>query len=69
MTPDVFVYFVDLPVREVVMPSDGFSYTVYINVRLSDLERQRAFLHALRHILDGDFEKQNADAIERDAHG
>ena len=66
--PDVYVYLVDLPVREVVMPSDEFSYTVYINARLSDLERQRAFLHALRHIQSGDFEKFDVGQIERVAH-
>lgn len=68
MTPDIFVYLVDMPVREAVTPCDGFCYTVYINARLSDSERQRAFLHALGHIQRGDFEKEDADQIERCAH-
>ena len=68
MTPDIFVYLVDMPVREAVTPCGAFSYTVYINARLSDSERQRAFLHALGHIQRGDFEREDADMIEAVAH-
>lgn len=68
MTPDIFVYLVDMPVREAVTPCDGFCYTVYINARLSDSERQRAFLHALRHILRDDWERDDVQTIEAEAH-
>ena len=68
MTPDIFVYLVDMPVREAVAPCDGFCYTVYINARLSDSERQRAFLHALGHIQRGDWERDDVQMIEAEAH-
>ena len=65
----IFVYQVALPgnVREAVTPcADG--YTVYINENLSFEQRQKAFIHALRHISGSDFDKANVQTIETDTH-
>ena len=68
-TDDVYVYLVDMPVNEAVRPCGPFSYTVYINARLSQDGRVRAYRHALEHIRREDFEKEgNADTIEMEAH-
>lgn len=67
---DVFVYIVDLPdqVDEMVTPClDG--YTVYLNARLSYSGRVRAYHHAIRHIERNDFEAENVQKIEEEAHG
>ena len=67
---DVFVYIVDLPdqVDEMVTPClDG--YTVYLNARLSYAGRVRAYHHAIRHIERNDFEVENVQKIEEEAHG
>ena len=67
---DVFVYIVDLPdqVDEMVTPClDG--YTVYLNARLSYAGRVRAYHHAMRHIDRNDFEAENVQKIEEEAHG
>lgn len=67
---DVYVYIVDLPERvdEMVTPClDG--YTVYLNARLSYAGRVRAYYHAIRHIERNDFENDNVQKIEEEAHG
>lgn len=66
---NVYVYIVDLPDRvdEMVAPCfDG--YTVYLNARLSYAGRVRAYNHAIRHIERNDWEKDNVQIIEKDAH-
>ena len=66
---DVYVYEVDLPkgIKEMVSLAADNSYTVYINRRLSDDRKLRAYLHALRHCC-GDFERSDVQDIETDAH-
>lgn len=64
---NIYTYLIDMPVREAVRPCcDGF--TVYINSSLSQEERERAYMHALQHIEHGDFDKQDVQAIETEAH-
>lgn len=65
----IFVYLVELPdrVNEAVLEcADG--YTVYIDPRLSYDGRRRAYQHALKHIENKDFEKENVQQIEEAAH-
>ena len=67
---DIYTRLVDLPPRihEMVAPGpDG--YSVYIDEKLSEAERIRAYHHALKHIEGKDFEKECADQIESNAHG
>ena len=66
--PDVSVYIVDIPVREMVVPSGPCSWTIYINSRLSYQGQREAYVHALGHILRGDWERDNVQAIEAEAH-
>lgn len=61
----IYIYLIDLPnkVHEMVAPcADG--YTIYINARLSDLGRKEAYNHAMWHIVNNDFEKENIQEIE-----
>lgn len=67
---DIYVYIVDLPGRvdEMVTPClDG--YTVYLNARLSYAGRVEAYHHAIRHIERNDFENDDVQKIEEEAHG
>ena len=66
---DIHVYMVKMPgsVREAVTPS-FCGYTIYINQDLSYEQRQKAFVHALKHIQNRDFEKSDVQAIEAEAH-
>ena len=65
---DIFIYLIDLPVNEVVAPCGPFEYTIYINARLSQKRQYEAFKHALNHIQNEDWEKDNIQSIERAAH-
>lgn len=64
---NIFVYIVDLPVNEMVVPClDG--YTVYIDVKLSYAEQIESYRHAMSHIINDDWSLDNADDIERIRH-
>lgn len=66
---DVYLYYVDLPpgIHEMICPClDG--YTVYLS-NADDTETQRkSYAHALLHIKNHDFEKENVQEIESSAH-
>ncbi len=65
MHADIFLYYVELPdgIDEMVTPClDG--YTVYISSRISPERQRKAYLHALRHIRERDFEKTDVQRIE-----
>ena len=68
---DIYVYLVNLPpgIHEAVTPCrDG--YTIYIDNDLSPDAKLEAYNHAVRHILNRDFEIEgNVQEIERRAHG
>lgn len=61
------VHFFNLPARiseQVVCNEDG-SYTIIINARLSYEQQMEAYKHAITHIMNDDFSKENADEIEK----
>lgn len=51
-----------------VVSNDDGSYTIFINSRLSYEMQQEVYKHEINHILNGDFDKYNADMIELYAH-
>lgn len=56
-------------IKEMVVPNEDGSYTIFIEATLSREEQQNSFLHAMEHIKGGDFEKRcSADLIEIRAH-
>ena len=66
---DIFVYIVDMPTtaHEMIMPCPG-GYTIYLNARLSHQDRVEAYLHALKHVENNDWEKDDVQQIEYEAH-
>lgn len=69
MTDDIYVYPANLPigVKEIVAPGlDG--YTVYINDRYTYETRVGSYLHAVGHINGRDWEKNDVQSIEENAH-
>lgn len=55
-------------VHEAVVPNEDGTYTIFIDESLVQEQRYQRFLHAYEHITGNDFEKDNADKIERDSH-
>ena len=58
----------DTGVPEQVVKNHDGSYTVFINARYATEAQKKAYIHAIGHIEDGDFEKENVQEIEREAH-
>ena len=54
--------------REAVSENNDGSYTIFIETSLSREAQQRAFMHAMKHILGNDFEKIDINEIRRQAH-
>lgn len=66
---DIYVYVVDMPTTaaEMIMPCTG-GYTIYLNAKLSQEERVRAYRHALKHVERNDWDKTDVQQIEYEAH-
>ncbi len=58
----------DTKIPEHLIKNDDDTYTVFLNARLSQESRVKSYYHALRHIANDDFEKENVQTIERKAH-
>ena len=58
----------DVLVGEQVIKNNDDSYTILLNARLSHEKQLECYRHALLHISNEDFEKDNADVIEFNAH-
>lgn len=70
MTPDVNVVLLDFPNpgNEMVFENDDGSFTIMINSRLSHDTQLIAYHHAMKHIKNNDFQKNDVQAIETVAH-
>lgn len=55
-------------VKEAVTKNEDDSYTIFIENRLCKEAQNDAFLHAIRHILNNDFDKMDVNQIELEAH-
>ena len=51
--------------NEMIVENEDGSYTVLINAKLSYVGRLRAYEHAMKHIKDCDFEKDDIQKIEK----
>lgn len=72
MTQDVNVCVIDfkgIPGKELVTENEDGSYTILINARLSHEGQLQAYEHAMKHINNDDFRKEDVQKIEAVAHG
>ena len=58
----------DTKIPEQLIKNDDDSYTVFLHARLSQESRVKSYYHALRHIANDDFEKEDVQVIEQKAH-
>lgn len=71
MTVEYQVKLISFPtgkVREAVVPNEDGTFTIFIDESLSQEQQYKRFLHAYEHLTGNDFEKNNADEIEHNAH-
>ena len=58
----------DTMVPEHLVKNEDNSYTIFLNARLSKEKQLKSYYHALRHINENDFCKENVQKIEYEAH-
>lgn len=51
-----------------IVENSDMSYTIVLNARLSRERNIISYYHEIRHILQKDFEKENVQEIEKEAH-
>lgn len=56
-------------VHEAVTPNEDGSITVFIDKNMTFEAQKERFLHAIKHLRGNDFDKDNIQEIETDAHG
>ncbi len=56
-------------VHEAVTPNEDGSITVFIDKNMTFEAQKERFLHAIKHLKGNDFDKDNIQEIETDAHG
>lgn len=67
---DYQIFFMDgMSVNEMVTENEDGSFTIFVNSNLCESKRMRAINHAITHIKNRDFEKENVQEIELHAHG
>ena len=61
------VQFLDLPcrVKAVSIKNEDQSYTVILNSKLNQEQQLQSYKHELIHIINYDFDKEDADRIEQ----
>lgn len=67
---DYQVVLMDMPhkVHETVTLNSDDSYTIIINARDCQQRQRDSFLHAIKHIVNNDFDKYDVNLIEGSAH-
>lgn len=67
---NVIVVYLALPdgINEVLTPNGDGTYTIFISTQICEEKQRNAYAHALCHIRNNDFEKNDVNAIENDAH-
>lgn len=71
MTPDVNVVVLDFKStkeREMVTENEDGSFTIFINARLSYKSQLESYNHAMKHIENNDFIRDDVQNIEAVAH-
>ncbi len=68
MTVNVKLIDMDVQVTEQVTLNADNSATVFLNARHTQERQYEAYLHAMEHLREKDFEKHDVDEIELDAH-
>lgn len=60
----------DMPTKtkEAVTENEDGSYTIFINAKLNQERQRTAYIHAMRHILGNDFQKDDVQSIEYWTH-
>ena len=62
------IYLDGMETNEAITENEDCTYTIFINNNLSMAKRLKAIQHALEHIEENDFEKDDVQEIEYKRH-
>ncbi|MCI8986927.1 MAG: hypothetical protein HFI60_13470 [Lachnospiraceae bacterium] len=67
---DIYIQILDMDTKipEQLVKNNDDSYTIFLNSRLSRDSQLKSYYHALKHIKEGDFEKESVQEIEAKTH-
>ena len=68
---DSIVKLIDFPnkkIKEAVTTNEDGSFTIFIESSLTKEQQQKSSIHAIEHITGEDFNKDDVERIERQAH-
>lgn len=60
--------FLDTSAREMVTENPDGGHTILLNARISQEARMEAYGHAMKHIENDDFRREDVQEIETEAH-
>lgn len=58
----------NMKVNEIITENEDGSYTIFVNSNLCEDKRLKSIEHALSHIVNNDFEKNDVQEIESTTH-
>lgn len=64
MTINAWLINMDTKIKGFTSKNEDNTYSVFINSRLSQEQRQKAYAHELKHIKNGDFDMFDVQEIE-----
>lgn len=68
---DYQVRLIDFPAgksKEAITENEDGTYTIFIDAALSREKQKERFIHAMKHVLNEDFSKEDVQEIEMQAH-
>lgn len=68
---DYNIQFIGFPsgkVHEAVTPNEDGSVTIFLDKNASSESQRKHFLHVMKHLMGNDFEKEDVQKIEAEAH-
>lgn len=58
----------DTKIPEHLVKNDDESYTIFLNAKLTHENQLKSYYHALKHIERNDYNMENVQEIEKNAH-
>ncbi|MDE7321832.1 MAG: hypothetical protein K2N73_03720, partial [Lachnospiraceae bacterium] len=62
------IRFPSTKIHEAVTPNEDGSVTIFIDKNITFEAQQKRFLHAMKHLMENDFDKDDVQKIEAEAH-
>lgn len=65
---NVILIDMDTYIKEQIIKNADDSYTIFLNAKMNVEQQKRSYKHALYHIENDDFNRNDVNAIENNAH-